>query len=193
MDGEGKIVSVGDLVQEAIELSNQGFYARAYMPAAGAIALTIAKDSGGDGSSELAIQRFVKENFSLITFMGMPRAVPFPLNLPFAIKRVMPQFNSLHGAEELVSMAVIDTLKFVGLPEPLSVGSNGVFEVSDGKVFLPIGLISGLLGSVIFHPVNAGESIGEECWISISDFKMFVSELFGRRDLADRIMKFYQS
>jgi hypothetical protein len=28
-------------------------------------------------------------------------------------------------------------------------------------------------------------------WISISDFKMFISELFGRQDLAERIMKFY--
>jgi len=193
MIDEAKIVSVGSLVQEAIELTNQGFYERAYMPTANAVAMTIAKESQGDGSSELAIQRFVKENFPLITFMGIPSALPLPLNIPFAVKRVIPHFNSLHGAEEIVSMTLTDTLKFVGLPETFAVGSNGIFEVRDGKVWLPIGLIGGLLGSVIFHPINAGETIGEKCWISISDFKMFVSELFGRRDLAERIMKFYQS
>ena len=192
MSGQKESISVGQNVQEAIELTNQGFYERAYLPTANAIAATIAKATDGDGSSELAIQRFVKEQFPLITFMGMPRALPLPLNIPFAIKRIMPQFNSHHGAEEIVALTVTETTKFMRLPEIFAVGSGGVFEVRDGRVWLPNGLICGLLGTVIFHPVNAGESIGEECWISISDFKMFVSELFGRSDLAERIMKFYQ-
>jgi hypothetical protein len=193
MSGQKESISVGESVQEAIELTNQGFYERAYLPTANAISATIAKATDGDGSSELAIQRFVKEHFRLVTFMGMPRALPLPLNIPFAIKRILPQFNPLHGAEEIVSLTVTDTLKFVGLPENFAVGSSGIFEVRDGRLWLPIGLVSGLLGSVIFHPVNLGETIGDACWISISDFKMFVSELFGRSDLAERIMKFYQS
>lgn len=187
-----EIVSVGNFVQEAIELTNQGFFERAYLPTANAIAITITKATDGDGSSELAVQRFVKEHFALITFMGMPRALPLPLKIPFEIKRVMPQFNSLHGAEEIVSLTITETLKFLGLPDTYGVSGGGAFEVRDGRVLLPSGLVCGLLGSVIFHPVNAGESIGEECWISISDFKMFVSELFGRHDLAERIMKFYK-
>lgn len=186
------MTSVGESVQEAIELTNQGFFERAYVPMANAIVGTLTKATNGDGTSELAIQRFVKEHFQLITFMGMPRALPLPLNIPFAIKRIMPQFNVHHGAEDLVSLTITETLKFVGLPEIFAVGSGGMFEVRDGRVWLPSGLVCGLLGSVIFHPVNAGEAIGDECWISISDFKMFVSELFGRRDLVDRIIKFYQ-
>jgi hypothetical protein len=192
MSGQKESISVGESVQEAIELTNQGFYERAYLPTANAIAGTIAKVTGGDGSSELAIQKFIKENFQLVTFMGMPRALPLPLNIPFQIKRIMPQFNSLHGAEEIVSLTITDTLKFLGLPETFAVGSGGTFEVHSGRVWLPSGLVCGLLGSVIFQPANKGETIGDECWISISDFKMFVSELFGRRDLAERIMKFYQ-
>lgn len=192
MSGQKESISVGESVQQAIELTNQGFYERAYLPAANAITGTIGKETGGDGSSELAIQRFVKDNFPLITFMGMPRALPLPLNVPFAIKRIIPQFNSLHGAEEIVSMTITETLKFLSLPEVFAAGSGGIFEVRDGRLWLPSGLVCGLLGSVIFHPINKGETIGEECWISISDFKMFVSELFGRRDLAERIMKFYQ-
>ena len=99
------MVSVGESVQEAIELTNQGFYERAYPPAANAIVGTIAKAISGDGTSELAIQRFVKEHFQLITFMGMPRALPLPLSIPFAIKRIMPQFNVHYGAEEIVALA----------------------------------------------------------------------------------------
>jgi len=185
--------SVGESVQEAIELTNHGFFDRAYLPAANAIAGTVAKVTGGDGQSEIALQRFVKDNFELLTFMGMPRALPLPLNIPFKIKRVMPTFNVLHGAEEIVTLAIIQTLKFGRLPDVVTVGSTGEFEVSKGKLRLPSGLICGLLGTVIFQPENAGETIGEECWISISDFKMFVSELFGRRDLVERIMKFYQT
>jgi hypothetical protein len=185
--------SIGESVQEAIELTNHGFFERAYMPAANAIVGTVAKVTGGDGQSELAIQRFVKDNFLLISFMGMPRALPLPLNIPFKIKRIMPLFNVLYGVEEIVAFMITETLKFGRLPDMVAVGSNGEFEVSKGKLYLPSGLICGLLGSVIFQPENAGETIGEECWISISDFKMFVSELFGRRDLVDRIMKFYQT
>ena len=186
-------ISIGQSVQEAIELTNQGFYEKAYLPTTNAIAGTIAKATGGDGTSELAIQRFIKEHFPLITFMGMPRALPLPLNIPFAIKRIIPQFNSLHGAEEIVIMTITETMKYIGLPKTFAVSSAGNFDVRGRRVLLPSGLVCGLLGSVIFHPINAGETIGEECWITISDFKMFVSELFGRRDLADRIIKFYQT
>jgi hypothetical protein len=77
------------------------------------------------------------------------------------------------------------------LPEVFAAGSTGTFEVHDGRLWMPSGLVRGLLGSVIFNQVNQGETIAEDCWISISDFRMFVSELFGRQDLAERIMKFY--
>jgi len=185
------VASTGENVQQAIELMGQGAYERAFLPAANAIALTINKANGIDGTSELAVQRFVKENFELITFMGMPRALPLPLDIPFKVKRIIPSFNVLHGVEEIVALTLTETFKFGRLPEVFTVGTSGKFEVSRGRLLLPTGLVCGLLGSVIFHPVNSGEQIADDCWISISEFKMFVSELFGRRDLAERIMKFY--
>jgi hypothetical protein len=188
---ETTTITTGALVQDAIELTNQGSFERAYFSASGAVAATVSKITGTEGVSEIGILRFIKENFPLISFMGMPRAMPIPLSLPFQIKKVMPQFNVHFGPEEITAMVVTETLKLGMLPDTFGAGSGGEFEVRDGRLWLPSGLVCGLLGSVIFNPVNAGETIAEECWISISDFKMFVSELFGRQDLAARIMKFY--
>ena len=185
------IVSVGQLVQEAVGFMKQGAYDRAFVPTAHAISETVSKESGDPSPSNAAIEKFLKSNFQLITFMGMPRALPMPMNIPFGLKRIVPQFNVHHGAEEIVTLVVTETLKFDRLPDVFALGKSGAFEISGGKLLLPSGIICGLLGSVIFQPVNAGETIGEEVWISISDFKMFVSELFGRMDLAERIMKFY--
>ena len=186
------MTTVGELVQEAVDLMNSGAYERSVPPTAAAIDLTVRKLTEKDTFSELECSRFIKDNWALITFMGMPRALPLELNIPFAFKKIMPSFNSLHGALEIVSLVVTETLKVRHMPPEFSFNSTGKFEIKKNKLLLPSGLVCGLLGSVIFHPTNKGEEIGEMYWISISDFKMFVSELFGRDDLAERIMRFYQ-
>jgi hypothetical protein len=185
------MADVGQIVQEAIDLMNSGSYDTAMLPTARAIAITRANETEIESPGELEIERFLKDNWPLITFMGMPRALPLPMNIPFGLKRIVPTFNSLHGAPEIISLVVNRTLQLGLMPAEFGFNSTGTFEIKDGKMLLPIGLVCGLLGSVIFHPSNAGETIGDQYWISISDFKMFVSELFGRKDLAERIMKFY--
>jgi hypothetical protein len=113
------------------------------------------------------------------------------MNIPFGLKRLVPQFNVHHGAEEIVLLVILQTLKLNRLPNVFAVNSRGIFEIKEDKLFLPIGLINGLLGSIIFNPANQNEKIGKNYWISIADFKMFISELWGRSDLAARIMRFY--
>ena len=183
--------TVGELVQEAVDLMNSGAYERAVSPTSAAIDETVRKIGGKDTFSELDCDRFVKDQWELITFMGMPRALPLAMSVPFEFKRIVPSFNSLNGAVELVSMLVTETLKQRQMPGEFAFNSTGKFEVKNGKLLFPSGLICGLLGSVIFHPSNSGEEIGENYWINISDFKYFVSELFGRDDIAQRIIKFY--
>lgn len=184
--------SVGENVQEAIDFMNSGSYQNAFFPTAVAIDGTIQKLVEKDTPlSEDNFKRFIKQNWQLLTFMGMPRALPLPLNIPFGLKRIVPQFNVHHGAEEIILLVILQTLKTGRLPNEFAVNSTGAFEVKQNKLFLPIGLINGLLGCVIFNAVNKDESIGEKYWISISDFKMFISELWGREDLAERIMRFY--
>jgi hypothetical protein len=185
------MATVGEAVQEAVDLMNSGAYERAVPPTAAAIDLTVRKINGKDAFSELDCGRFLKDNWDLITFMGMPRALPLPMNIPFALKQIIPTFNSLHGALEIITMVITETLKQRQMPAEFSFNWTGKFEVKNDKLLLPSGLVCGLLGSVIFHPLNKDETIGEMYWISISDFKMFVSELFGKQELADRIMRFY--
>ena len=184
--------TVGQLVQETIDCMNSGFKTRAVTPAAHAIELTLQKSLARENLSEDNYKKFLKENWQLIVFMGMPRALPLPLNVPFGVKRNFPAFNVHHGAEEIVALILHETLRSGRMPAAFAFNSNGKFEMKDGKLHLPPGMVNGLLGSVIFHPVNREETIGEKYWMSISDFKMFVSELWGRRDLAERIMKFYK-
>jgi hypothetical protein len=183
--------SVGETVQEAVDLMNSGAFERAILPTAMAIDLTARKINEKDAFSELDVSRFLKENWQLITFMGMPRALPLDLSIPFALKRIVPTFNSLHGALEIVTLVLTETLKQHQMPSEFSFNSTGKFEIKRDRLLLPTGLVCGLLGGVIFHQVNSGEAIGEMYWINISDFKMFINELFGRQDLAERIMKFY--
>jgi hypothetical protein len=183
--------TVGEFVQSAVDFMNSGSYLRAVAPTAGAIEATIRKSLGKENLSEADYQRFLKQNWALITFMGMPRALPLAMNVPFGLKRIVPSFNVHHGAEEIILLVVRESLKFGRLPAEFAFNSTGSFEVKNGKMLLPRGLVNGLLGSVIFHPVNRDESIGEKYWMNISDFKMFISELWGRDDLAERIMKFY--
>jgi hypothetical protein len=182
---------IGIKVQEAVDLMNAGSYELAFVPTAEAIEGTLAR-SLERLPGELDYQNFFRDHWQLIAFMGMPRALPLPLNIPFAIKRVLPSFNVLHGAPEIILLVVTEALKFKKMPDGFAFNTTGEFDVKDGHALLPVGLVCGLLGSVIFHPSNKGEAIGEEYWINISDFKMFVSELFGRQDLALRIMKFYE-
>lgn len=185
------MVTVGEFVQEAVDFMNSGAYLRAVAPTAQAIEATVKKSLGKDALSEDDYRRFLKEHWALITFMGMPRALPLALNVPFALKRIVPTFNVHHGAEEIVLLVVREASKFGRLPAEFEFNSTGSFEVKNGQMLLPRGLVNGLLGSVIFHPVNKTETIGEKYWMNVSDFKMFISELWGRRDLAERIMKFY--
>ncbi|MBS1793605.1 MAG: hypothetical protein JSS81_07115 [Acidobacteria bacterium] len=183
--------TVGQLVQEAVDFTNSGAALRAILPAAQAIAATIRRETGKESLAEDDFKRFVKQNFALITFMGMPRALPLPMNIPFGLKRIVPSFNVHHGAEEIVLLVVSETLRTNRPPAAFDFNTAGRFEIVKDKLLLPPGLVNGLLGSVIFHPANRAETIGDKYWMSISDFKMFISELWGRRALADRIMKFY--
>lgn len=183
--------TVGQMVQETIDCMNSGFKTRAVTPAAQAIEATLRKSLGKDALSPDDYKKFLKENWRLIVFMGMPRALPLPMNIPFGLKRIYPSFNVHHGAEEIILLILRETLKTGRMPDAFAFNSAGKFEMKDGKLLLPPGLVNGLLGSVIFHPVNRDETIGEKYWMNISDFKMFISELWGRQDLAERIMKFY--
>ena len=65
-------------------------------------------------------------------------------------------------------------------------------EIEKDKLMLPKSLLFALLGSVVFNPVNKDETVADRYWLNIWDFKMFISELWGRMDLAERVIKHYR-
>ncbi len=184
-------MKIGEYIQEGIDFSDRGLYSLAFFSTCAALNETLKKVNEKDSLNEEDFRRFIKENWELISFMCLPRALPLPLNVPFGVKRIDPKFNVHHGAEEIVLLLMLRTIAKGKLPEEFSFHAEPGFEVKQGKLFVPHTLVTGLLGIAVVHPVNKDESISDKYWINISDFKMFVSELWGRIDLAVRVRRFY--
>ncbi len=120
--------TVGEYVQEAADFMNSGSYFRAVTPTALAIEATIRKSLQKDALSDDDFKRFLKQNWQLITFMGMPRALPLAMNIPFGLKRIVPQFNVHHGAEEIILIVIRETLKFGRMPAEFAFNSSGMHD-----------------------------------------------------------------
>lgn len=183
---------VGEAVRETIEAMEAGAMEAAFAAACAAIETTLEKSLATEDLTGGDYQNFVKENWRLISFMGLPQALPLPPNIEFALTRLVHGFN-LRTAEELIIHLIQQTAKMQRTPVQFKFHYGAAFELKTEKIHVPASLISGLVGIVIFHPANAGESVPDKYWLNISDFKMFISELWGRMDLAIRIMDFYQN
>ncbi|HEY2867183.1 MAG TPA: hypothetical protein VGJ02_08835 [Pyrinomonadaceae bacterium] len=184
--------TVGALVQEALDLMGSGSPDMAMRPVSLAVQSTAGKALSRKPVQELDISTFVKANWGILSFGCAALTRPLPLNIPFALKRIVPTFNSLHGVQEIIALVVSQTLERGELPPHFKFNWDGEFAAKGGRLLLPSGLPSALLGTVIFHPVSAGEPIGERYWFSVGDFRMFVTELFGRQDLMDRIIEYHK-
>lgn len=175
--------TVGEFVEEAIDLMGARFAARAVVPAAEAIEATAGAGNAG---------KFVRENWELISFMGLPRAVlPLPLKVSYDLSRIVPALKTQPDAPDAVAFLISETLRTGKMPDVFEFYARDEIIVRNEKLLLPESLISGFLGTVIVHPDNKNETIGDDYWMNISDFKMFISELWGRHDLAERIRRFY--
>jgi hypothetical protein len=86
---------------------------------------------------------------------------------------------------------VSQTLRLGHIPDGFGFTRGNDIEMKNNVLLIPVTLISGLLAFSVVHPSNADEEVPEKYWISIGDFKMFISEFWGRMDLAERIRKLY--
>lgn len=182
--------TVGELIQETIEQMETGATESAFASACAAIEATLKKTLEAEELNGADYQRFIKQHWRLISFMGLPRALPMPLDVDFRLKQIVHGFN-LSGAEETVLHLVRQTAQMGSTPAQFKFHAGGAFEIRGQQIFVPASLIGGLVGVVIFQPANLGETVPDKYWINVSDFKMFVSEFWGRIDLAERIMNFY--
>jgi hypothetical protein len=184
--------TIGQLVEETLDYSDRGLFDAAFLPACEALRQTAEMAYANERSAEPEFQRYIREYWYLISFMGIPRRDSIPPNLPFSLRRAVPSFNIPNIYEEIVIHAVRHTLATHRIPLELGFNSFGATEVEGEKLLLPKSLLFALLGSVVFNPINKNESVAEKYWLNIWDFKMFISELWGRIDLAERVIKLYR-
>ena len=183
--------TIGELVRETIDLSDRNLIEGAFVPLCDALDQTAQKIYRAEDSPESEFQRFINENWRLISFMGIPQTETLPTNLPFGVRRAIASLNSPKVVEELVVFTVRQTLATRRLP--LEIGFNNIakYAVENDKFLFPESLFFALLGNVVLHPANKNETTDDKYWIHIWDFKMFISELWGRKDIAERVMKIY--
>lgn len=181
---------VGELIQKTFEEYECGATEQACAAACAAIAVTLQKSLETENLTSGDYQNFIKQNWQLLTFMGLPRALPLPLAVEFGLSRLFHGFN-LKTAEEAILHLVRQSVASGRTPVQFKFYRGGEFAIQGQQILVPITLISGLVAVVILQSVNRDQSVPDKYWINISDFKMFVSEFWGRIDLAERIMRFY--
>lgn len=182
--------SVGESVLETIEAMEVGTLETAFAAACAAVETTLKKSLATENLSNGDYHNFIKQNWRLLIFMGLPQALPMPLKVEFGLTKLVHGIN-LKSAEETVLYMIRQTAQMGRLPIHFKFHHGGAFELENDKIAVPATLIGGLVGIVILNPANVGESVPDRYWMNISDFKMFISELWGRMDLGIRIMNFY--
>jgi len=183
---------VGEFVREAIEATERGATEKAFALICAAIEETLKKSLDQTDVSGVDYQNFIKQNWQLLAFMGLPQALPISLKTEYGLTRLVNGY-SFRSAEEAISYLVRQTVLIGSMPTQFGFHKTAAFDSANKKLLIPASLIRGLIGVVIFQPANKDQSVPDNYWINISDFKMFVSEFWGRIDLAERIMNFYVS
>lgn len=184
--------TIGQCLEETLNLSSRKNFEQAFLPLCEALNQTADKIYRDNFPADLYYQRFIRENWQLISFMGLPYSLEVPPNLPFSIRRAVPSLSIPNLAQEIVIYSVRQTLTVRRFPLEIGFDKVGSLQIADEKLIFPQNVLFALIGSIVFHPINSNEKIKGEYWINIRGFQMFISELWGRNDLAERIMNLYK-
>lgn len=183
--------TIGEIVQDSIDLMERGLYEKSFALACIACSETIKKAHEKEDLILFDYKSFIGEYWDLIVFMSFPQTKSPFLEVQFVIKEISLNPRRDYTIKEIVVYLLTYALRNQRLPSDIKFFAGNDFEKNNNTLFIPNSLISGLLDLVVVHPVNKEETISDEYWLTISDFKMFVSELWGRIDLAERVRKFY--
>ena len=187
------MLSVGQRIQEAIDHMGRDDYALALTPTCIALDITSQRHFGAKRSGRTIYKRFIQEHLWLITYMGFPGLMATTVRIPFSHPEVKADAAGNIGVEDVVYHVIRCSLVHSDDKSAKVTWNNAISLGIDlsGNLILNHQLIWGLIGAVIFSPVNEAESIPDQYWLRIADFKMFVSELWGRIDIAKRVVKHY--
>ena len=187
------MVPVGRRVQEAIDHMAKGELELALTAICIAVDITSQRHKGTTRSSRSAYKAFIREYLWLITYMGFPGLMATTVRVPFNHPEAKPDAAGNIGIDDIVYHVVRCALihsdegaRRVKWNSAISLGND-----DQGNLILSDKLIWGLAGAVVFAPVNKAETLPDTYWLTIADFKMFVSEMWGREDVAKRVINFY--
>jgi hypothetical protein len=185
------MVSVGRRVQEAIDHMGKGELLLALTAACIALDVTAQRYAGSSGSSRADYKQFVKDHMWLITAMGFPGLMSSTVRVPFAHPQVKPDAAGNVGLEDIIYHVIRCAVMHEDEKTTKVIWNDAVALGLDAQDNLVLSkkLVWGLIGAIVFAPVNKNEAVPDDYWISVGDFKMFISEAWGRLDLAKRIVK----
>ncbi len=183
--------TIGKIIQESIDLMERGLNEKAFVKAALAYGQTIKKDLDKDELILFDHKNFVDEQWDLIAFMCFPHSKSPYLDVQFIIKDISLNPRRSYTIKEVLVYLLTYAIKNKRLPPEISFYTGIDFQKENDDLLIPSTLVGGLLALLVVQPINKDEKISDKYWINISDFKMFVSELWGRIDIAKRVRKFY--
>jgi len=188
------MVTVGQRVKEAIDYMGQEMpqaVTSALTPACIALDVTSQRHAGASRSARKHFKKFVQDYLWLITYVGFPGLMSSTVRVPFAHPDVKPDAAGTVGLEDIVYHVIRCSLIHSDERAAKVVWNReiGLGLDSNGDLVLNNQLVWGLVSAVVVAPENRNETIPNDYWLQIGPFRNFVSELWGREDLAKRIIK----
>lgn len=181
--------TIGELVQETIDFSCRNLPSRALIPACLAYNETAKKVFNREQLTEHDHKKFINENWWLLNLMGMKQPLKLPENVSREAVKIVPGFNRTQNMGDILLFIIRQNVVAGSIPLGFDFNDTNKLDTEDGEILLPPSLSYALLGIAIFHPINKNETISENYWVNFGSFRTFVSELWGRIDLAERVTK----
>ncbi|MYM36588.1 hypothetical protein GTP38_19855 [Duganella sp. FT94W] len=185
------MISVGRRVQEAIDYMGKGEVELALTAACIALDITSKRHVGASKSKSDHFKKFVQDHLWLITYVGFPGLMASTVRVPFSHPNVTSDAAGAVGIEDIIYHVIRCSLVHsdehanrIVWNDHIALGLN-----SEGDLILHRSLVWGILAAIITNKSNAKEEIPSSYWLSIADFKMFISELWGRVDIPKRILQ----
>ncbi len=185
------MVSVGRRVQEAIDDMERGEINLALTAACIALDVTSQRYASSTQAGRAHFKKFIKDYLWLITYVGFPGLMASTVRVPFVHPNIKPDMAGTVGLEDIIYHLIRCTLVHSD-EKATKIVWNKVLALGldqQGNLILNQCLVWGILAAIIMSPVNKEERVPDSYWLSIGSFKMFISELWGRVDLAKRIVK----
>lgn len=165
----------------------------ALTPACIALDVTAQRYAGAKRSSRGSYKKFIHDYLWLITYVGFPGLMATTVRVPFTHPDVKPDAAGTVGVEDIIYHVIRCSLIHSDEKAAKIIWNKALALGLDpsGNLVLSENLVWGLLSAVVLAPVNKAETVPDTYWLSVGDFKMFISELWGRIDIAKRVVKLY--